>query len=346
MERITAAAAAEGFHPAPDEVQADRTVVIAQPADSEWLVVYDENGDGMDEKAIDALGRALSENAPTITSLVADSDELQIGLFRDGKRADRIRFDPGSGKLPRPKVKTWQKLLGPGTSEFIGAFAGESAFAEGPLETLGKLLRWDQTHASLGYGHIDELPQPPVAVLKFAISPERRFYTLRQGPPDLHAPVEKHREQLAMGLRAEGMGCSAAFINEGGRSRGLIVLIERSDALDEHLEVDGVSVSSNDGKVTMKAAIQEDVSGQKRFLHASLPEWPLAPYPDWGDLEAWQTMKVNNLLQAASFWVVIHGNPRKTGTFSIPLYAAPLENRRDGMDRVQIDIEVVAEKWW
>ena len=299
QQAIAAQAAQEGFEPAPDGALADRTIVVALPRNSDWAVVYDENSDSLDLAALEGLGRALSGDRAAVSSLVHDSDDLVVTLFRNGRRADRITFQP-SGRPAKPKWKAWQPILGDRSADFAAAFDKTAGFAEDPLETLATLAGWDPDCALLTYSHRDELPDVPTTELRFSLRPERRFYTLRTGEPDLYAPAATAHVDLVAGMRIDGLGCGATFINDGGPGTGITIVVTETAELREHLAIESVRIANGLGSDLAMSPVESAADEDNRYLRARFRGMPFAPYADWGKLEGWQSMKVSDVISRAT----------------------------------------------
>ncbi len=91
IEALRAIAKKDGLVATDDASGADRTMLVL--AEGDWISVYDEGCEGQNQDALDALAAALSKKTrgPAVTILVHDSDVLELRLFRDGKRIDRIQ---------------------------------------------------------------------------------------------------------------------------------------------------------------------------------------------------------------------------------------------------------------
>ena len=344
---IVRAAAADGFVPSTGDDVVDRTVLVAATSSPNWIVVYDQSSDAMDVKALEALGRATSEDGFAVTAMVHDSDDLLLTLFKDGTRKDRIAFTP-SGVPPKIKLAAWRALLGAEKSiEFEKAFQEPTAFAEEPLEWLARLLGWDPDYAFLGYAYRDELPAPPVDTIPFTLPAEKRFYSFESGPPVLDAFIERTRVTLALGVPLEGMGCGVTFRNIGGPSKGLTALLEYSAEVEEYLDVRGIRIRAGDPMRDTLAAVELVEGGGTRYLRARFPDVRLPPTPVWkqGRLEEWQGMRIFELSNQAHILVEAAGKPRKAGKLSAVLWALPHEHAEGG-GRGELEIEIRPEPWW
>lgn len=345
-DALSAAVQNAGYRVAESTEQPDRTILIGRAGSTAWAVVYDEDSDAQDLRALEHLARAASADHIVLSVLVNDSDELVVTLFRNGRRADRLRFNPAEDVRPRPKSRAWRDLLGDRFAEFEQAFASNTAFAEDPLNVLTTLLGWDERYSFLGFSYRDELPGP-LTELRFVLRPEAKFFTLRNTPPDLRQFAERISVRVTWQQAASGFGMSAMFYNEGGAAKGLTVMLALTPELQELIEIDGIRIQQGDAGTEMTQRGEVVSAGESVFLRAQFPDATLHAWPDADrELTPAESFKINRVLQSAKTTVTVLVRPKRTGSFTAELYVLPHENPREGRDRALFALEIHEKPWW
>lgn len=337
---------AKGYRPA-SEAEADRSVVLAAYESSRWVSVYDQDSDAPDPAALDDLSRFLSKESYALAAVVADSDSMDLALFRKGRRADRIRHSPG---LPtaQPKPSAWSALLVDQLEPFLSAFHSDSPFAEQPLSTLSSLLGIPEHGLHLGFRYRDEIDAPCQLTLRFASPADATsFMEARRGAPRFLSPSTRSQARLIVGSPLQGTGLGAFFYNEGGPSSGLTILLEAPPEQSELVSIEGIRIeikgpppSALDAAVTMVA------NGNRQFYRAAFPQALLHPWIEaTRDLKPAELQRMNGAFQRARLDVSVLGRALKAGTFHTLLLCSPDQNPA-GAGLAQIEVTVFDGPWW
>jgi hypothetical protein len=154
------------FEEVAEEDDADRSVVVGPPG--RWIFVGDSAGstECADPEAFDALSRALSSQAPLVSSKMSDDAALHFYLYRQGRLEDRF----GNAAFPffafateeealafRGKPELWGDLLvDPTQVPALCAAWVQQWRARDILSTTAQLLGWEPELLWVGYTYDDE----------------------------------------------------------------------------------------------------------------------------------------------------------------------------------------------
>lgn len=343
---VTAHLLEKGYQTAGSESEAppDRRIVLASAGDG-WVALYDEESDAPDPSALADLGRAVSRATLAIGAIVSDSDCLELSLFQNGRRTDRLRYEPGVS-TPRPK-RAWSAVLGDSLPAFLSSFSAASAFAEEPLEVLASALRISPDSIHLGFRYRDELVSPEKATLQFLEPAGSHFYAARSGPPSYRHYAGLQKVRLVSGRSSDGFGFLASFYNEGGPSQGASVLLETTPAQESVFPVQSLRLYLDGGlDRTLDAEVVRVTTEDRQFYRARLPALELPPWIDaTRDMRPAEYVRLNRVFQRAQIQVQVVGVPTAPGFFATRLIFVPHSNQ-EGLAVAEFEVTVEAQQWW
>lgn len=324
----------------------DRTVLIARKDGSPWLTVLDEDSDAPDADELQRLACSVTgEDGVAVGAIVADSDTLELSLFRERVRLDRVRFDPARSRRPRIKREAWRSALGDAATEALtSSLKSGGAFAEAPVEALSAALGWGDA-ALLGYGHRDELDAAEVRELRFWLREGARPFSFVEGPPRLWTnSSELGRETAKIGGRARLL--HLLVYNQGGSSVGVHVFIVCSQEHSRMLRFDSVRILVGEMKERFEAPTEPVEWEGKIAVRATFPQLPLAPYVTWNEqreITPAELMKGNDVMQRARLRVSIDGTALAPGLAEAMVFLAPHESGAKGATGRKFEITVREE---
>lgn len=348
-DRISRAVLAGPFREAAAGEPSDRTVVIVPDDAPGWYVIYDEETEGMDPRELEGLAAPLSLEpaVASISALVADSDQFELRLYKEGKRADRIavgelgRVASKGGRQKRSLGKTaWGGLLTKRQmAEADRALRSSSAFAEESLQTFAKLLAWNQDLAHLGFSHADEIDTRERVELRFCLRAEaEKWIRFREGPPLLRSGQTEKAVILKAGQPLDWF--FATIYNEGGAGQGLAVVIPWSAETATLLDIRALRLTAGE-RTTLEVPFERVEGGSVSGLRVTLEELPLPAWPEWvGPESAFNLPRFNHVLQRGRLWPSLTGTALRAGKVDLSVVYVPLGNPEKGSAVILYHVEV------
>lgn len=256
---LRADAEARGSDLVDDEAQADRSVLVLPPEDG-WIAIYDQATESQDGASLERLAVLASRatHDAAISILIHDSDILDLRLYRDGARLDRLDSDPsyyGSTRVSSKKraelagaAEKWKGLVDDeAVAALDAAFRADDLFAEGTLHRVTEIVGIPHAQAATGYRYrtsgYEELPAGTV-VLRFRDRARPAWEQASTAPPGLQTESYVAGE-LMLGVGDE-LRCSLGARSVGRASRGIGVRVWGGAIADERVAVERIELIVGD----------------------------------------------------------------------------------------------------
>lgn len=172
IEYITKFNAEAGFIKVDNEEDADKTVIVLQPNDSDWLSIYDEETEDQGSRTLNKLAAKLSKELKTtaLSVLVNDSDSMYIGLNINGTLKDSISNLSKEIDFNKNKPSIWTGILLDNYSfeDIKIAWQKKSVFVEEFLTEFAKFIDLDTSKLLTGYEYLSEDKPSEGVKLNFA----------------------------------------------------------------------------------------------------------------------------------------------------------------------------------
>lgn len=173
IEYITNYNVEAGFIRVDNEENADKTIIVLLPNNSEWLSIYDEEMEGQGSKKLNKLSSVLSKQFKTsaLSVLVNDSDSVYIGLTINGVLKDSISNLSKEIDFNKSKPNIWTNILTDSYSfdDIKIAWQNKSLFVEDFLTEFAKYIHLDHSKLLTGYNYINEEKPNEGIRLNFAL---------------------------------------------------------------------------------------------------------------------------------------------------------------------------------
>lgn len=161
-----------GFIKVDNEEDADKTVIVSPPNDSDWLSIYDEETEDQGSRKLNKLAAELSKEFKTtaLSVLVNDSDSMYIGLNINGALKDSISNLSKEIDFNKNKPNVWTDILLDNFSfeDIKIAWQKKSVFVEEFLTEFAKFIDLDTSKLLTGYNYINEENRNEGIKLNFA----------------------------------------------------------------------------------------------------------------------------------------------------------------------------------
>jgi len=160
IEYVTLFNLEDGYVVVENSDEADKTVIISEPANSNWLSIYDEEFEDQGSKKFYKFSSDLSKhfNTSALSILVHDSDYMYVGLNINGKLKDTISNLSKEIDFNKSKPNVWSNILLENyTFEDIkNAWRNKSVFVEEFLREFAKFINIDTSKLLTGYEYLSE----------------------------------------------------------------------------------------------------------------------------------------------------------------------------------------------
>lgn len=160
IEYITRFNTEAGFTKVDNEEEADKTVIVSLPNDSDWLSIYDEETEDQSSRKLNKLSAGLSRELKTtvLSVLVNDSDSMYIGLNINGILKDSISNLSKEIDFNKNKPNFWTEILVDDFSfdDIKMAWQNKTLFVEEFLTQFAKFTNLDTSKLLTGYEYINE----------------------------------------------------------------------------------------------------------------------------------------------------------------------------------------------
>lgn len=140
--------------------EADKTVIISELDNSNWLSIYDEEFEDQGSKKLNKFSSNLSKhfNTSALSILVNDSDYMYVGLNINGKLKDTISNLSKEIDFNKSKPNVWSNILLENYSfeDIVKAWRNKSVFVEEFLRVFAKFINIDSSKLLTGYEYLSE----------------------------------------------------------------------------------------------------------------------------------------------------------------------------------------------
>jgi hypothetical protein len=352
---------------ADEEVEPEllRTVIISPPEPEPWTGIYDEFGNEYLDNLRDfALFISKTSGFSTVSSLVADSDVTEMGLFKAGEEIDYYSSLPGYGeekplsRSEKMKLKgtpeLWQEFLIPGKTplDLRKIWNKKPIFAEEIQAATARVFGINE-FAGGGFGYfeyLDQIGEPAVVTrLRFRAKRARSpFATTQEGLPKFIEPYGYSPE--AQLFTETPVSLITSFQNKGGPGKGLR-LVFWGTALDKGLvELEKVQFSGPGSKSLKERFMQvfqltqfkiaEDVYGYEVLLPDFEFPGALLPDSETDFIGGVTFIRAYKAQLARSLGVYLSGKTLKEGQGDLHIGLVPADNPDAGQTSSTTHLEV------
>lgn len=172
IEYITKINAEAGYIKVDNEEDADKSVIVSQPSDSDWLSIYNEEMEGQDLRSLNKLTLELSKEFRTtaLSVLVNDSDSMYLGINKNGALKDSLSNISKEIDFNKNKPTVWNEILVENFSfeDIKMAWQSKMVFVEDFLTQFAKLTDLDNSKLLTGYNYINDENQNEGIKIYFA----------------------------------------------------------------------------------------------------------------------------------------------------------------------------------
>ncbi len=324
-----------GFIKVDKEEDADKTIIISLPNDSEWLSIYDEGMEDQGSRKLNKLSSGLSKQFETtaLSILVNDSDSIYVGLNVNGILKDSISNLSKEIDFNKSKPNVWTDILSDNYSfdDIKTAWQNKSVFVEDFLTEFAKFINLDNLKLLTGYNYINE--EKPNEGIKLNFAQKDKKKTAELGLPKFRmlagAAIVDVKED-------EKQNIEWILTNNGTSSKGVDVVIageciEKALLIPEIVQTNYVRQQLNKQN-EFKATFVETVAttGEKIFYariediyipKGFKPNYPMSPK----EMKRYEKISYDCAIKFnISF---IGGNE---GGGDVAIFFSPIENRQDG----------------
>jgi hypothetical protein len=160
IEYIVHFNAEAGFIRVDGEEEADKTVIVSLPNDSNWLSIYDEEMEDQGSKKLNRLSSGISKQFKTtaLSVLVNDSDSMYVGLNINGTLKDSLSNLSKKIDFDKSKPDFWKDILLNNYSfeDIKIAWQKKIVFVEDFLTEFAKFIDLDASRLLTGYEYLSE----------------------------------------------------------------------------------------------------------------------------------------------------------------------------------------------
>ncbi len=209
--------------------EADVVTAIYHPEGATWVTVVSDVFDGDPEKQT-ALAKALSQEygVPALAISCFDSDFLMLNWL-DAERGHDLFASTGSAAaiglkgMRRSNFAAWRKVLADAEG-FKAAMRQDNLFAEEAMIGAAEHLHLPVNQGQACLELLEEMP-----------GAKMYYYAAAVEPDDTEKPILSRSGSSARALI--GMRAHVGFVNEGGASRGVAVILDGADLLSGAVRV-------------------------------------------------------------------------------------------------------------
>ena len=324
-----------GFIKVDNEEDADKTIIISLPNDSEWLSIYDEGMEDQGSRKLNKLSSGLSKQFETtaLSILVNDSDSIYVGLNVNGILKDSISNLSKEIDFNKSKPNVWTDILSDNYSfdDIKTAWQNKSVFVEDFLTEFAKFINLDNLKLLTGYNYINE--EKPNEGIKLNFAQKDKKKTAELGLPKFRMLAGAAIVDVKEG---EKQNIEWILTNNGTSSKGVDVVvagecIEKALLIPEIVQTNYVRQQLNKQN-EFKATFVETVAttGEKIFYariediyipKGFKPNYPMSPK----EMKRYEKISYDCAIKFnISF---IGGNE---GAGDVAIFFSPIENRQDG----------------
>lgn len=335
IEFITNYSLNAGFIQVDNEDDADKTIIVSNSADSDWLSIYDEEMEDQGSKSLNLLSAALSKQfgSHTLSVLVNDSDSLYIGLHNRGTLKDAFSNLSKTIDFTKRKPIVWSEILVNNYTfdDIQNAWQNKTILVEDFLAEFAKFINIDTSKLITGFNYFNEENSNEGIKLNFA---------RKDQPPKPKLELTKFGLLGGSGLVdvSEGERQTIHWIltNYGTFSKGIEVMIT-GECIEKGLLVpESVHASyfrpHGDQQKEYEVPFEELVTSTGEKIYC-------ARFEDMYIRKGFQTHQpmspkeqkryfANSYACAMKFDIRFIGGKNESGEFD--LFFVPLENRQEG----------------
>jgi hypothetical protein len=191
----------ESYIEAKDNEFADRTIIVSATQNPKWFVILDEDSESQDIRILESISETVSHisQISALYILIHDSDYLQFGLYKDGRKRDSLTIRDQMNRKGLKK-KHWTGILS--NSEIVelgNQLKQEKTFADDFLKIIADFLHLDNKYCFSGYNSLEELPIENFVKLRFKFSEQIKFLKYNKGLPYLYSPQREMGYPIQIG---------------------------------------------------------------------------------------------------------------------------------------------------
>ncbi len=208
-----------------DNKKAQRRILISPLEDEAWLTVFDGETNNYEAEN---LAKVISKKllCPSVLTMVQESQNLEMSLFRNGSLIDRYfnRFYSAESETVDENFQgqspLWRDLLTPNTQDqkLRNIWNENYIFPEDMLQNIAGIFGWNLELAATRVGDVDYKNIPGFTCLCFRAREKSLYEERVEGPPVLRQCNEVSRVELAVG---EPLNLHYKVYNYGGSAQGL-----------------------------------------------------------------------------------------------------------------------------
>ena len=338
---------------------ADLNMKVIYNPSTKWVCIYEDEIESIEMDDLKRIGSFYQKLFMTdvIISQVFDSDTLF--MYLKGKKTDLYVCDPNGNdeisdrhdyQVSKSSIGKWKHLLENQYKEYdlLQVWEKDVLFAEEKLAEIGKLIGFDEILARNGYSYFedikDEIPNNYETISLSFIYRDKRFrITYKEGLPILK------RYGWANFVEIEDQYSHFSFINDGGKTRGLVVEIVSIDT--ELINFESVIISQREknhyldgsnGFETINVHTARLNKVDEKRCKALFEDLDIAPGVNVEYLEDDKKKKgksrkkiqyeIVDYENTCKYHLIIKANTSHIVTSSIELIITPLENPRGRLE--------------
>jgi hypothetical protein len=233
---------------------ADLNMKVIYNPSTKWVCIYEDEIESIEMDNLKRIGNFYQKLFMTdvIISQVFDSDTLF--MYLKGKKTDLYVCDPYENdeisdrhdyQMSKSSIGKWKHLLVNKYQEddLLLVWEKDYVFSEDKLAEIGKLIGFDEILAKNGYSYFedikDQIPNNYETISLSFFNRDKRFrITYKEGLPILK------RYGWANFVEIEDKYSHFSFINDGGKTRGLVIEIASIDT--ELINFESVNISQRE----------------------------------------------------------------------------------------------------
>lgn len=223
-----------GYETTENEESADKSIIIASEKSTPWYSIYDEDFD-LEANSADILASFLAESLSTtvLSTMVSDSDYLDISLFGMDKTKHSINNVNDELKFTFPEIHSWNSILPDNKSfeDIFSIFREQQILVENYLDKLAPLIHLSPLFMQLGYRYFEEIMPDNGTKLHFAKKEKAQAEALRETNLMFSAYISDYNLKI-------GEPYSASFlINNNGLPATGMEIIMVGEAIEQEMIV-------------------------------------------------------------------------------------------------------------
>lgn len=331
---ITQIHSEEGYFRVDKEEDADKSIIIQQTNNSNWISIYDEELEIQNTKKLNKIASNLSKQFETtaLSLLVHDSDLMYLGLSKNGKLKDSLSNLSKEIDFKKNKPSEWLNILSDKkTFEDIKlGWSKKNLFVEEFLFEFSNLAGIEYSKLTIGYDYLCEVESIEGIRLNFA---KKGKIIKPLGETKIALMGTEIMNQVRIG---EKFICNIFLTNYGDVSKGLDIIIA-GEAIENGIIIPNKAIvnyfpilDETQGEFNENFTETISTTGQKiyyirlenfNFKKGYEPNYPMSNK----EYKQYNKKRIESAFKCHIEFMVVKG-----GNEQILFYFSPLANRKLG----------------